>query len=216
VAVDENIENNVNYEDLISHIAAKKPVYFHPRLQKDFNVGYLMGFFETKDETIDKIKKGEIALPERGNIREEKVPNFVINILNNNNSIVKSQVSTQVSIDIDVQLVNDLSSELIGDTSYLLGELEESNKVLRDALQKVMQFADEAKTAQNSGEVKEKGWSRRLKSVLETLTAAGKGLKDIKDGSEALQSIIHKISQLAIQFNLTEITNWIAQHHPHI
>ena len=65
VLLDEQSESVVNYEDLVSHVKAQKQVYFHPKLQRDFNVGYLIGLFEPKENTTGKIIKGEIILNER-------------------------------------------------------------------------------------------------------------------------------------------------------
>ena len=204
IALDDNAINVVDYEDLVSHIRAKKSVYFHPKLGKDFNVGYLMGMFESKESSIEKIKKGELHIQEETYIqREGKIPPFAVNILNNNSPTV--QVNTQINIDIDIQFVNNVSSEIKGDANYLLESLDESNKTLRDALSKVIQFTDDAKAAQNSGNVKEKGWGRKLKGVLQTLKRGNEYLKSIQDGGETLKSIFHGMSELAQQFNLHDI-----------
>jgi internalin A len=204
ISLDDTSENVVDYDDLISHIKAKKSVYFHSKLIKEFNVGYLMGMFESKDDSLQKIQKGEIIVIEKAEVDQpNKIPSFVVNILNNNSPTVK--VSTQINIDIDIQVVNNISSEIKGDANYLLESLEESNKIHRDALSKVIQFADDAKAARNSGEVKEKGWGRKLKGVLQTLKSGTEYLKSIQDGGETLKSIFHGISELAQQFNLHDI-----------
>jgi len=204
ISLDDAAENIVDYEDLVSHIRAKKSVYFHPKLGKDFNVGYLMGMFESKESSIEKIKKGELHIQEETYIqREGKIPPFAVNILNNNSPTV--QVNTQINIDIDIQLVNNVSSDVKGDANYLLESLDESNKTLRDALSKVIQFTDDAKAAQNSGHVKEKGWGRKLKGVLQTLKSGNEYIKSIQDGGETLKSIFHGMSELAQQFNLHDI-----------
>ena len=123
---------------------------------------------------------------------------------------MNTQVNTTVNIDIDIQLVNEKSSTIKGDADYLLEILGESNKTLSDALKKVMQFADDAKAARNSGDVKEKGWGRKLKGVLETLGSAGEQLKKVKDGGETLKSILNGIKDLADHFNLHDITSWFS------
>jgi internalin A len=62
VLLDEISESTVNYDDLISYLQSQKKTYFHPKLKRDFNVGYLLGFFQTKEQTIKKIREGEIGL----------------------------------------------------------------------------------------------------------------------------------------------------------
>ncbi len=204
IALDDNAINVVDYEDLVSHIRAKKSVYFHPKLGKDFNVGYLMGMFESKESSIEKIKKGELKIQDETHIdRKGKVPTFAQSILNNNSPTVN--VNIQVNIDFNIQFVNNISSEVKGDANFLLESLDESNKALREALSKVIQFTDDAKAAQNSGNVKEKGWGRKLKGVLQTLKSGNEYLKSIQDGGETLKSIFHGISELAQQFNLHDI-----------
>ncbi len=195
VVLDDNIENTVQYEDLVSHVKAKKSIFFHPRLRKDFNVGYLMGLFESSEGTLEKVSNGNIAI-EGFKTAGEKIPPFVLNILNNNSPTVNANINTQVNIDIDLQLVHNEASTLKGDAAYLLEALGDSNKTLAEALQKAMQFADDAKAARNSGDVKEKGWGRRIKSVLETLGGAGEQLKKIQDGGETVKAIVHGIQEL--------------------
>jgi internalin A len=206
VLLDEKTESYVNYEDLINHIKAQKSVYFHSKLQKDFNVGYLMGWFETKEDTIEKVTTGEIRLQEREVEKTEKMPSFVFNILNNNNPTVNTQVNTQVNIDIDIKVVNNLGSELKGEARYLLDELGDSNEELYLTLEKVIQFAEDAKAAKNSGDIKEKGWGRKLKKMFEILSKVGSQLKNVKDGGETLHSIMEKIQLLSHHFNLDAIT----------
>lgn len=208
ILLDEKTYSIVNYQDLVSHVKAGKQTYFQPKLQKDFNVGYLMGLFEPKENTLDKIKNGEIILNEREpNSSPTKVPPIVVNILNNNSPVVNANVNTQIFIDIDVQFVHDKSSNIKGDADYLLESLGDSNKALSEALRKVIQFADDTKAARNSGEVKEKGWGRKLKNVLETLSNTGEQFSKIKDGGEVLKSIVHGIKDLAQHINLDAITS---------
>jgi internalin A len=208
VALDEKAESTVDYEDLISHIQARKAVYFHPKLKRDFNVGYLMGMFENKEESLQKFEKGELKLNEDGLGKPEKLPQFVINILNNNNPNVTTNVNTQINIDIDIQVVNNISNEVKGDANYLLEELKklgESNLALNEALSRIIEFTDDAQLAKNSGEVKAKGWGRKLKGVLQTLKSGSEALKNIQDGGEAMKGIFHGIKELAQQFNLNDI-----------
>ncbi len=204
VSLDEKNEATVKYEDLVSHIKAQKPFYFHPRLQKDFNVGYLMGLFETKEDTLEKMKTGEIILQDREKSIKE-IPPFVFNILNNNTPTINTQITTQVNINLEI--VNDIGSNVKGDADYLLEALGDSNRILSEALAKVIQFANDAKAAKNTGDVKEKGWGRKLKSVLDTLGSAGEQLKNIQDGGETVKSIVNGIKDLAHHFNLNAITS---------
>jgi internalin A len=209
VALDEKSESTVDYDDLLSHIKARKAVYFHPKLRRDFNVGYLMGLFEERGDTLEKFKSGIVELDEREfrrSSKEEKVPQFVFNILNNNSPTVNASVNTQITIDVDIDItvVQKASSSLRGDADYLLSELGEGSP-LADALKKTIQFAEDAKKAQNSGDVVEKGWSRKLASVVKTLADAGSQVKNIADGKEVLQSILSNIKELAIQFDLNQI-----------
>jgi hypothetical protein len=210
VAVDENIENNVNYADLVSHIQAKRELYFHSKLKKDFNVGYLMGKFQSTEVTIEKIKKGEISLQEKDFEKPEIIPPFILQIINNNSPTVNTQINTHINIDIDIQVVNTISSTVKGDADYLLNELKKPSKELSDALKKIMEFANDAKLAQNSGDVIEKGWGRKLKSIIQTLANSGEQFKNIQDGKEALDSMFQGIGNLASQFNLKDIVDLIA------
>jgi hypothetical protein len=91
-----------------------------------------------------------------------------------------------------------------------LEALGESNKVLSDALVKVMQFADDVKSARNTGDVKEKGWGRKLKGILETLASAGDELKKIQDGGEVLKSILNGIKDLAHHLNLDAVKSFFS------
>lgn len=205
ISLDEKSENTVSYQDLLSHIKAKKQIYFHPKLQKDFNVGYLIGMFESKEHTIEKFKDENIEFSENFVTKKNEAPPFVINILNNNSPTVNTQINNEINIDIDINFVNKISSTLKGEVDYLLEELGESNKTLRAALEKLTQFANDSKSARNSGSVIEKGWGRKLKSVINTLGSAGEQLKNIQDGGSALKSIMQNLYNLAEQFNLSDI-----------
>lgn len=207
ISLDKNSENTVAYEDLISHITAKKPIYFHPKLQKDFNVGYLIGMFESKEHTLEKFRNEAFEIHESKIRNINEPPPFVVTILNNNSPTVNAQINTEINIDIDINLVNNISSTVKGEADYLLEALGDSNKSLSEALRKVIQFADDSKSARNSGSVIEKGWGRKLKSVLQTLSSAGEQVKNIQDGSEALKSILHGMYNLATQFNLDDLKN---------
>ncbi|MCX6317184.1 MAG: ADP-ribosylation factor-like protein [Bacteroidetes bacterium] len=209
VQLDEKSGSTVTYLDLVSHIKAQKTQYFHPRLQRDFNVGYLMNLFEPKENTTDKIVRGEIILGDRErNVVPANVPPYVINILNNNNPVVSTQVNVQVNI--DIQVVNELGAELKGDAGILLEALGESNKALREALQKAIQFAEDARSARNTGDIKEKGWGRKLKGVLDTLGSAGEQIKNISEGSEVLSGVLKSIKNLAGHFNLDNVLAWFS------
>lgn len=204
VSLDEKSENTVTYDDLVSHIQANKSLYFHPKLQQDFNVGYLIGLFESKELTLEKFKGSTFKNGELSNDVHSPV---IVNILNNNSPTVNTQINTEINIDIDINLVNNISSAVKGDADYLLEELGDSNNPLSEALKKVIQFADDTKSAHNSGSVIEKGWGRKLKSVLKTLGSARDQLKNIQDGGEALRSILEGLNDLSTQFNLDGLTS---------
>jgi len=206
VLLQDKPEYSVNYEDLINHIKAQKSVYFHPKLQKDFNVGYLIGLFETKENTIEKVNNREIFLQAMEFEKPGKTLPVVINILNNNSPNINAQLNTQINIDIDIQVVNNLGSELKGEARYLLDELGNTNEDLTQTLEKVIQFAEDAKAAKNSGDIKEKGWGRKLKTIFGILSKVGSQLKNVKDGGETLHSIMDKIQLLSHHFNLDAIT----------
>lgn len=205
VAVDEREDSYVNYEDLISHLQAKKNTYFHPKLKKDFNVGYLLGFFETKSGTIEKIQKGKIKLKDHGIDKIEKMPNFVLQILNNNSPNINTSINTQITIDIDIQIVNEIGSKVQGEVIYLLEELNNSNSVLCEALNKLIVFLQDAKSANNKSELISKGWARKLKSIVSTIAEGGKQIKNINDGGLALANILNGVKDLACQFNFSDI-----------
>ena len=212
VLLDESTESTVNYDDLISHIKANKSIYFHPKLLRDFNVGYLMGLFEEKEQTLEKLKNTAVLGEWNGNKGYLMNPTtLIVNILNNNSPTVNTSINNQVNIDIDIHVVQNTASELKGETDYLLNELGNSNTTLREALQKIMEFAGDAKTARNSDELREKGWGRRLKNIIKTIADGGEQLKHIQDGGEALRSMIHKIGHLASIFHLSDVLEYIHQ-----
>lgn len=209
LALDERDLYIVSYDDLISHVKAQKPVYFHPKLLKDFNVGYLMNLFEPVENTTGKILKGEIVLNEnKHDIAPAEIPPVVLNILNNNNPVVNAQVNTYVNIDFDIKVVANTNSTLKGDIKYLTEILGNSNKELKEALQKMAKFTDDVKVAQNSNDIKEQGWGRKLKSILKTIGEAGEQLKNTHEGSEVIKSILSGVKNLAQQFNLHDIISW--------
>jgi len=212
VMLDEAREGYVSYEDLISYLQSHKDLYYHPKLQKDFNVGYLLGLFENKKKTLATVRpKGPVVVRMKG----EKIPKpspIIVNILNQNSAQVSAQV--QVHIDIDIQVVHEASFNVQGEAQFLLEKVDKSNEALLVALKEVMQFAKDAEKAQNSGEVRSKGWGRKLKETLEILSKAGKEVKDIKDGKEALGSLLESIQQLASSLHLPTITRWFQDNVP--
>lgn len=210
VSLDDSAQNVVDYEDLVSHLKARKATYFHPKLVQEFNVGYLMGMFESKEASLQKIEKGTINVLERQEPdKSVKVPPVIVNILNNNSPTVKVNTHINVDVDIDIQVINNISSELKGDAAFLLDELKDSNKELKDAIAKLIQFAEDAKMAQNSGELKEKGWSRRLKGIMQTVKNGKDAIQNVQDGGEILKNIFHQVAELSQQFNLHELANWV-------
>ena len=209
IALDYGSENTVNYDDLISYLQAGKKHYYHPKLQKDFNVGYLLGFFQTKEQTIDKLKKGVIPLKTNNFSNAGSISPLILNIINNNNPNINTIVNTQFDIDISVEVIVELASEIKGDASYLIAELGKSNEELKDNLSTIVQFADDSKIALNGSELKEKGWGRKLKNVIQSLINSGDQLKHIKDGGEALSTILHKLETLLSHFHFNEAAETI-------
>ena len=210
IALDENAESTVSYSDLISYLKASKPIYFHPKLQKDFNVGFLIGLFESKEITIEKFANSDTVLPELRvkKTRRSKPPSSVIiNILNNSSPTVTANVTTDINI--NIQLVSKFSSEIKAEANYLLDTINPELNGLIDALKKVIQFADDAKKSQNSTEIKEKGWGRKLKNVLEVIGNSAKQIKNIKDGGASLKAMIQGISNLAAQLDMHELLTFL-------
>lgn len=195
--LDEQTNSIVNYEDLISYIRANKRIYFHPKLGRDFNVGYLASLFETKEETIGKFK-------ERTNEEEQdEKMSVVVNILNNNSPNVNARIDNNINI--DIQIINNIGNNIKGDANYLLEELGSSNKSLSENLKKIIQFADDAKATQNSGDMKAKGWARKLKSITQALSNSGEQLKHIQDGGEALSSLLKGVRELSNNLHFDDV-----------
>jgi internalin A len=203
---DERTGATVSYDDLIGHIQANKSVYFHPKLRKDFNVGYLMGLFESKESTIEKFKEGEYLSDISQFGSSTHVSNLAISILNNNSPVLNNNIN----VNIDLKLINEIGSSVKGETAYLLEQIGNSNKDLKNALLKLVSFVDDAKSAESVNDVKEKGWTRKLKGSLETIAGAGDKLKKIKDGAAAAKAIVGGIQDLASHLNMTEISHDIA------
>jgi hypothetical protein len=206
ISLDERSESTVNYEDLVSHLESKKKTYFHPRLQRDFNVGYLLGFFQSKDETIEKIKKGEITINE--DTHRNSIPPVYLNIVNNISPNINTNVNMEINI--DLHLMAELSSNLKGEANFLIDELKESSSELKDALQKVVEFSNDAKTAKNSNDLKEKGWGRKLKSIVQALKTGKEQLTHIKEGGESLKTIIDQLKELCSHVNFKEVSELIS------
>jgi internalin A len=205
ILLDQGDENTVTYDDLISHITARKPVYFHPKLQRDFNVGYLIGLFESRENTLDKFKPKMKSKAKKA----AKLPDFVVNILNNNSPNISPQIQANVNVDINVQVINNTSIHIISECNYLLDELDGSNKELKEALEKVVHFAKDAKSASVGSDVKEKGWGRKLKKVVEVLAGAGDQVKKIADGGDVVKSIFKGIKELAGHFDLKDAVEYV-------
>lgn len=205
VSLDDRAESTVAYEDLISHIQANKAHYFHAKLQRDYNVGFLIGLFESKELTISKFKKGEIVSENKGDrtAKKKKLP-IVVNILNNNSPNINSTNNINVDVDIDVKIVSKVSSELIGDATYLLEELSEPNLQLRSLFEKVIEFAENAKEARNTAELAEKGWGRKVKNLLSQLGSAGEWVNNVNDGAETLKAILIGLKKLAVECGLLQ------------
>lgn len=205
VMLDERLESSVSYADLLGHLAGNQPIYFDPKLKRRYNVGYLMGMFEDKKITIDKLKTQDVFKEDRIRHKVDTIPAFVLNILNNNSNQVSSSVNVQIDIDIDVNFVNQVSSEVAGDINYLLSIVDEQNKAMIDTLKELLQFTNDAKEAKTSSDVVSKGWKRKLKNVIEGLGKSGETIKNIKDGGEVLGEIFKGIKELAHHFGIDNI-----------
>lgn len=205
VLLDEQTESSVSYADLLGHLAGNQPIYFDPKLKRRYNVGYLMGMFEDKKITIDKLKTQDVFKDDGRHRTVDTIPAFVLNILNNNSNQVSSSVNVQIDIDIDVNFVNQVSSEVAGDINYLLSIVDEQNKAMIDTLKELLQFANDAKEAKTSSDVVSKGWKRKLKNVIEGLGKSGETIKNIKDGGEVLGEIFKGIKELAHHFGIDNI-----------
>lgn len=210
VSLDERSENVVRYEDLISHIKANKSTYFHAQLQKDFNVGYLIGLFETKSDTIQRLSQGIITYHDQEVIVAGEKPTiqpFVINILNQNSPTIAPVIRNEVNL--NIQIINNIASGVKGDAAFLYDEVSENQNELRSALETIKKFAEDVKSIRKKDEIKEKGWGRKLKNALNTLSSAGEVLSNIKGGGEALKSMYDGIKDLAQQFDLSQISDML-------
>jgi len=208
VQIGETEDSAVSYRDLVNFLKSGKATYFHAGLRREFNVGYLLSLFEEKGDTVHKIEKED---SQRMTLASERSVDktIILNILNNISPTISSSVNVSVTIDIDIQVVNELGSELKGDVGYLIEELGSTNQVLTEALHKLAEFADDAKAARNKGDLKEKGWGRRLKNVIKTVAGGGEQLKHIQEGQETLKSILHWVEELAKNFHLQDIVTFL-------
>ena len=209
VLLDEETESSVSYNELLGHLSANKPLYFNSRLRKDFNVGYLMGLFENKDDTIKKMLDEELILNEREGKPIENLRPQIIQILQNNSQQVNTNIAVQIYIDIDIKVINETSNELQGDLNYLLGILDEQNKATIDTLKDLLGFAKDAQAAKNSGDVVNKGWKRKLKSVVESFAKGAETIKKVKEGGETFYAIAKGIKDLAYHFKINNISDII-------
>jgi internalin A len=215
ISLEDSHDYTVEYQDLVNHIRANKSQYFHSKLQRDFNVGYLIGLFENRDETIEKFKKGELRVEQHGGRPEKNIP-LVINILNQNSPQINTQVNTQINIDIDLTLVNNLSSEIKGEANYLLEKLDKNHQDIILVLNDIVKFTDDAKVAQNTNQIKEKGWGRKLKNAINILSSAGEKIKNIEDGRESLNSLITGLKNLSKHVNLEDLNKLIHSIFPNL
>jgi len=213
VALEED-KATVDYEDLLSYLQAGKSTYFHPKLGRDFNVGYLMGLFENKEETISKYKDRAITFdPDKrvGAKEQNEVPPVVVHILNNNTSNVQVSSQIQNQINIDIQVISEINNGLQEEANYLLSEVGSSNKELKDALEKLKAFSDATENASDKEEIKRGGWGRRLKKVISFLKSAKDQVKNINDGRASLESLLESVKSLAVQFDLTSIVDLLSK-----
>ncbi|MBC6698097.1 COR domain-containing protein [Hymenobacter puniceus] len=205
--LEENTNSTVKYDDLVSYIQSNKPLYFHPRLQRDFNVGYLLGLFESKEVTLDKMRAGVIDLGEN-HVGQVRIPNSIINILNTNNSSVNNVNTNNVDIDIDFRLVKGLSNDIRGDINYLLDELKGDSE-LKENLKKILQFLKDVEKSKEVGDIKSKGWIRKLKSIFPVLVNSSDQIKKLSDGGEVVKSIFDKMQELTSNIDLDDIAEFI-------
>jgi internalin A len=215
VSLDSQSSYLVSYDELIGHIRVGRSEYFHAGLGREFKVGRLMGMFESPETTIQKFKSGEYKI-ESSNYQEiepSKTPPLVIQILNQNNvtANAKSVSSAKATVKLDIKLVKEVSSAVQADANYLLSEIGDSNEELTKALSKVIEFAQESKKSADIDSIKEKGWGRKLKSLVEVFAKNGDFLKKIKDGGEAMHTIATKVHELASHLNMHDIAE--AYHH---
>jgi hypothetical protein len=172
-----------------------------------------LGLFEDKDATISKIQSGAIQIDDRMIEPNKEIPPIIVQILNTNqvNPVISNQLQNTITIDIDIQVVNNLSSQVKGDANYLLEEIGETDAKLKEALLRILEFSNDAKAARNSDEVLEKGWGRRLKNYLNSLGNAGEQIKNISDGAETLKGLFSGIQKLSEQVKLSDIAQIAGQ-----
>jgi internalin A len=199
----------VSYDELIGHIRVGRSEYFHAGLGREFKVGQLMGLFESQETTIEKFKSGEHRI-ENSNYQEvepAKTPSIVVQILNQNNATAKAKSvsSAKAVAKLNVKLIKEASSAVQADANYLLSEIGNSNEELTKALSKIIEFAQDSKKADDIDSIKEKGWGRKLKSLVEVFAKNGDFLKKIKDGGEAMNTISGKVHELASHLNMHDI-----------
>ena len=208
ISLDDISDSTVNYDDIVSFLKAKKETYYHPKLERDFNVGYLLGFFQTQEQTIEKLRKGLIEI-ERSDISDDRksIPPVYLQIVNNINPNIN--VNTNIDIDINVEIINDLSISIKGEATYLIEELQTNQQEIKEILEKIIQFVDDTKKAKSIDEIKEKGWGRRIKGVMQSLIGFGDQLKHLKDGGEAFSTILHKMVDLLSHFHFNETVEQI-------
>jgi internalin A len=206
-------DTTISYEDLLGHLKGNRPTYFSPKLQRDFSVGKLMGMFENKEVTVQKIKDGQIPSFKYSGQEEGKVPSFVFNILNqvNTNATATATATATANVSVDIKVINKLGSDVKGDANYLLGEIEKSNKDLKEALLKIIEFAQDAKTSTDASDVKEKGWGRKIKNYAETLAGAGDKLKKVKDGAAAAKAIFTGLQEISSHLDMHEVAHSIGE-----
>jgi hypothetical protein len=93
--------------------------------------------------------------------------------------------------------------------AYLYSEIGDANNDLKGTLKKLIQFSEEVKAANDTDTIKEQGWGRKLKGLIQSLANGSESLKKINEGEEALLSIYHKLEHLASLFNMNEIMTLI-------
>jgi internalin A len=205
VLIDDENEGIVNYEDLVSYVQAQKHVYFHPKLKRDFNVGYLIGLFENPDVTLEKLRQSETGSSDLVGVEISKAqPGIFLQILNNNSPTVTTTVSAVAEVSVDIQVIVNTASEVKGEAAYLL-DIVKGHPDLEAALASIGKFADDAKEARNGSQIKEKGWSRKLKSLFNTIASAGGQIKNIQDGGEALRSMFKGLHELCAKFEMPDL-----------
>jgi internalin A len=205
VLLDEKTESSVSYNELLGHLAANKSIYFNSKLKRDFNVGYLMGMFENKEDTIEKMKNGSLQTFDERAKPVENIRPVIVQILNNNSNQVSSSVNVQIEIDIDVKFVNETSNAVKGELEFLLDILEKQNDAIVDTLKELLEFTNDAKKAQNSSDIAGSKWKRKLKTSFENFGNGAESIKKVKEGGEAFIAIAKGIKELAHYFGIDSI-----------